>query len=421
MLKRSNNSPAVQKKNYTLAFFVALSSLGFYNPMNIISPQMQKLLFYAICSFVFCYTYINGISLKRKQFPKLEYAVLLSSILFSIFIVYLYQDQSLFISIQATLPFIFAYAFLFILLKMNLPLQRVESMLIVFGMIEILVNGINHLTFPNNFFGGSVEEIDTSRGIARVRGGIICTCFLFFYSLSQIKNSRKALWRVLALLSYFFIILSVTRQYIAYTTLFGGLFLLSRTSWQKKILFGTIMLVLIRISMEIPMIKAMIELSADQKDDNEVNEDIRLVAYAMYLFEFQRNEITQIFGNGVPSLGNSAWGIEFENMTDILHTYAADIGWGGFYFHFGLLGTIALFVIFIKAICKRYQEQYKYISYLLVVFLLTNFTSGSIFYRYEIIFLMFYFYIAFSAPSTNGCLVTLKEKTGNRIINKTLK
>lgn len=57
----------------------------------------------------------------------------------------------------------------------------------------------------------------------------------------------------------------------------------------------------------------MVELSEQQIERNNTeNEDIRITAWKFYTYEYQVNVITSIFGNGVPSLGNSQWAKQYE-------------------------------------------------------------------------------------------------------------
>lgn len=151
--------------------------------------------------------------------------------------------------------------------------------------------------------------------------------------------------------------------------------------------------------MEIPFVKNMIELSSEQKSNSD--EDVRTIAYSYYGDLGQTNDVTRLIGNGVPSIGNSKWAFKFENEIDFLHVYAADVGWVGFYFYFGVFALFGLLMLFAKSIFAKRPIQYQYLNYLLILFFLTDFAGGTILFMDEITALMLFFYLSFKTLKYN--------------------
>lgn len=379
-------------------YLFIFASLGFYNPAQTLAPTTQKILFYIVVLICLCTAYRNRSKLHIPSYPRLMYGLVIIGLIISALMGSFYHDQSYLISIQAILFRLFAYSFLFILFAYNLPIDKIENVLVVMGIVGMVVNGVNMLTAPSCFFGSVQETLDNSRGFVRVRTPIIYIVFSFFYSLSQYKIYKKYIWLVLCAFSYLFIIFWVARQYIVLSAVLGLLFYMSNIKLYKKILLAlTLFLVFQYIIMDLPFVKNMIELSETQADSNAYKDDIRLVAWDFYTNSYQTNEISRVFGNGVPSMGNSKWGDEFENTISYLRVYPSDVGWAGFYYYHGLLALVGLVYLFVRAIFRQREEKFKYISYVLILFSIITFAGGAILYPQEVVALMMFFYIAYKS------------------------
>lgn len=389
-------------KYLKLIFLFVISSLGFYNPNQILDPTVIKFIFYVIAVicivFAFNCNKYNNINIFKNKVTKNAYYSILLGIIISVLLVPLFNKQSLIISVQAVLYRWFAYAFLFVLIRFNPPVDKVEKLLVVMGFLGIFVNGINMLTAPNCLFGNQQEEIDISRGFVRVRTPIIYICFLFFYSLSRFKYERKKVWGLTCMLAYMFIVFWVARQYILYCAILGFLFYLSNISILKKILISLLLLFITQyVLLKLPFIQNFIEMTQEQSEN--ADNDIRMRAWMFYLDELQTNDVTRILGNGIPSMGNSVYGNEFEKKISTYYVYASDVGWIGFYFYHGLLALSGLCILFVSAIFRKHQTRYKYISYLIFLFVLTSFAGGAIIIPEEITALMLFIYIALKTIS----------------------
>lgn len=156
------------KIKYNLYFLLVLSSLTFYNPFGIISPQLGKLIYYSICIISLIYAYKIGINLKKIKYPKVAYKILICGIIFSSFMATFFHEQSLKTSFIAIISYILGYLVFYILMKFNIPKEKIEKTIWVFCFISMGIYIINMITFPNIIFGNGQDEYDMSRGIVRL-------------------------------------------------------------------------------------------------------------------------------------------------------------------------------------------------------------------------------------------------------------
>ena len=385
-----------------LYLFIVLSSISFYNPFGFITPIISKFLFYFICIIAIIYAYKNGVNIQSVKYPRKAYKVIISGILISIIMVVLYQDQSLKTTVITTLPYFFGYLTFYILMKLNIPKERIEHFIWIFCYISMGVYIINMFTFPNIIFGMEKETYDMSRGIIRLGVfSIELMVLFFFYAINQwlITKKKKYFW--LMLLTFTFIVLSVTRQYIFLSAVLGLLFIMRKVSWIKKIGVVIICLLLFFIVLpQIPMFKTMVELSESQVEKNKYDEeDIRIRAWKFYTYEYQTNELTAILGNGIPSIGNSNWGNNYERTVYYQYggngCFTVDVGWAGFYWYFGAFTTICLLYILVKATLRKKVFRRQYLTYWCVFIIITSAASGPILFHSQIISIMTVLYIIY--------------------------
>ena len=119
------------------------------------------------------------------------------------------------------------------------------------------------------------------------------------------------------------------------------------------------------------------------RDDTMNRENVRIRAAKFYGWEGFDNDANRIFGHGVPSF-HSYWGNQFKNMTDLEHMFAADVGWFGLNWHFGILAVIAMLAVCIRAISRKNAYSTAGRFYF-IWFLGTSLISGSLLYQYEIV------------------------------------
>ena len=114
-----------KKKAYYIFILIILSSLSFYNPFGLISSQLSKLIFYIVFIVGFIFAVRKGICLKSLNYPKIAYRVLLIGILCSTFMPMFFHDQSLSVTVIATLPYLTGYSVFYILMKLDISKVKI--------------------------------------------------------------------------------------------------------------------------------------------------------------------------------------------------------------------------------------------------------------------------------------------------------
>lgn len=378
---------------YFIYTLLLLSGISFFNPFSIISPEVAKLIQYIVVLFAFFISLIWGVSVDRRSYPKGAYVAIIWGMIISIFMVSLFHDQGFITSIISTLPYLFGYLSFYVLLRLNIPKDRILNFIWALCFISMIIYVINTITFPNIIFGEIKDEYDDSRGFVRL--SIFCLeliVLLFFYSINQWIVTKKNKFCFLVGLSGLFIFMSLTRQYILFASVLGIWMFLRNVSLIKKLL-ATVSCVLIiyLVLPQIPLVNTLMDLT-EKQFTNSVNfeEDVRIRAWRFYTYQFQTNAITPIFGNGIPTLGGkSNWGKQYESFVSYDYggngCFTHDVGWAGFFWYFGAISTIGLFLLLFKAIKRKKKINEQYLTYWCIFICFISVASAPIMYYNQIL------------------------------------
>ena len=382
MLKKSDISPS-----FLVFALTVLASVGFFNFHGILKENIIKLILFIFIGASTFMAYMNGRSLRGLHYHAHIYILMLAGICFSALMAYTQHDQPLTTSVIAVLPFFATYAYFFVAMKFDFDPDRIMRMYTTLAVASAVVYFINVMTMPNNAFGKPILGEDLSRGILRIPLTFIeIFPLIVFYAINKLIDTKKKIWLLPLAFASLMIFLSVVRQIIAFTAVLGFLFYFRKISIFKKLIFIVAALtIVVYVLPMIPMYRTMIELSEDQRDENEEEENIRIQAWRFYTYENQENALTAIFGNGVPSAGNSTWGIIFDSEAEVSGKFTHDVGWAGFYFFFGIISTVALLMVIFYAIFKPKLPQYQFINYWLIMILLTCSISGINLYSFQVL------------------------------------
>lgn len=392
---------------YYIVFILALfSAVGFFNYHGMLSDQMQRAIFYAVsCMSLLLAVTERRVRLSEIEYPRYAYWTVIGSLFISILMVTVYHGQGLSQSLITTLPFIFSYLYLYVLLKFQLSEQQIIRVFMVGCLLSVPVYFCNLLSFPQVVFGvENAEGADFTRGMLRVYVVFIeIFVLLFFYAIYKWKHSHKKIWLAWIALCVIMITLSLIRQIIAVSFIFGIIYMLQGVPLRKKLVTLAVVVVLgVVVIPRISIFQAMIELSNTQAEQNEENEDIRIRAWRYYTYENQDGVETVLFGNGVPALGISPYGIIFEQDAQESKCYFADVGWAGFFYLFGLFGTLALLALLCRGMMSAYRRGRIYLSFWLAFIIVTAVASGSIVYYYQTVVIMAGLYLAYIPDEENG-------------------
>lgn len=390
---------------YAAFLFIVLSTVAFFNYHAILSESASKALFClsVLIGGVVAAFYARGE--RRVSYPLAPWLMLMGGLLVSVFMATLYHQQSLKVSFVTTLPVLLSYATFVIFMRFDLPAEKVMRTYLVLAVVSAIVYFCNVLTVPNNMFGKPMLDIDDSRGIVRIYV-IFLEMFsiMIFYVINRWLVDKKFKWVILGSFLLVMVVLSVIRQVIVYTVLLSALFIMRRVSWKiKALICGACVAIVVFVLPMIPVYKALVELSEEQVDDNEEKEDIRITAWRFYTYDNQTGDLTPILGNGMPSFGNSVWGIAFDAETQDNGCFFVDVGWAGLYWLHGIFAVIGLLWLMGAALMRKKPENMQFVNYGIVYFFLLCFASGPNLYYFQIVSLMLLLSMAFScAPQTDA-------------------
>ena len=377
-----------------------LSLYGFFNPKGMFSDQLIRFIVYFLICFGFFLSFNSPNQSRIKiYYPCKIYWMIIGGIAFSIIMASSFHSQSLLISFMTTLPFLLGYLAFYLFIRLKLKPRNILKIFFWLTVAAVPVFFLNLSSFPNLIFGDQEQLLSNyQRGIPRVPLVFMDIFVMFiFYGINKWKTEKSKKWAAWGVFCFLMIILTVTRQIILFASLLGLIFIVSDLSWTKRFLIiGTISFLAVCFLPKIPIFKDLIELSQDQEKENATKEeDVRLQAYEYYVNTNQTNDLTRFFGNGVPSVGNSPWGNMFESETDSNKYFYADIGWGGFYWLFGLFATFALLVMFLTAAFRKKTPGNRFLSYWMIYFILVSIASAPNLYLYQLVIYMVGLYMCF--------------------------
>ena len=321
---------------YKIFVFTILASVGFFNYHGILSEQMIKVLFYLSVFIGLLYSFFHGRNLRDVDYPRFAYFYVLFGIAFSSVIATLTHMQGLVVSFMGDIIYLIPYLFLYIYLKMDLSTKKVMNIYMVLCAISAVVYFCNVLTVPFNMFGEPIINEDISRGIIRIYVVFIeIFPLLVFYAINKWLDTKKKKWFILIAFATLMIFLSVIRQIIALTGVLAIIFLFRNISWFKKVLMiSCVGLIVVFVLPQIPIYKTMVELSEDQNEENDTEENIRIQSWRFYTYENQESPLDVLFGNGVPSIGNSTWGTIFGSESETSGRFTHYVVWAVFFCFF---------------------------------------------------------------------------------------
>lgn len=365
------------KKPLLTFCLVVLASMGFYNPSFITFPNnLDKFIYYGLVFFFgfICFRKANSGLVKKNEKTVSLMKWMIVGLIVSAFNAYIYKDQDILISLIATLQRIGFLVFLF-LCNSTLTLKDIEKVLKWFTIIYVVVASINFIC-GYGVFGSS--EIDLDRGGVRFRlGGLewLQLYLLLIVNRYIIEGKRKYLY--IASFLFFYVIMSLTRQVIGITFLAAFWMLMKNIKLYKKI---TVLLVFlfafIFILPKMSIYQKLQQTTTDQMEMNARTDDVRIVAFNYFAFDYPRNLQQILFGVGIPSFGNSKYGIQYERNQVATKLYREDVGYAGFYFDHGIIPLGLLLVSIILCMIRSVPSNVMYAKYYLFMILLESVASA---------------------------------------------
>lgn len=370
-----------------LIVLYCLSTLGFFQPMNMIPAEAMKVVSY-VCMFLLFV--LSIIARKRvrptKQFAAPTRALVVFIAISCIMPLFAYVDQTFMQTVVATIPF-FGYGLYIAIREFDIDYKFFYRLVFTIATIATITHIINHITFPVITFGATAEEYESERGGLRLQIiGLNYIILAFFIALNEWNRARRWTWLIPAIIFYIAIASTFTRQHIVACFIIGLWVILATSSIFKKLIIISIAsLFLVFILPMIPAFDDMVELTVEQYEANEYSnkEDVRVVAMRYYGWEGYNSPLNHIFGHGMPSF-LSKWGMECKTHAEMEKIFQADVGWFGLKWYFGIGTVICMVIICFSAVFKKNASINIGIRYFFVWLFATSFMSGSLLYPWEI-------------------------------------
>lgn len=360
-----------------------LSYFFFFRPLNL-NDDLLKGFYYMLLAGMIFYSrgYIFGAY--RDRFSYLIRAMSLFTLI-SVFCATIFWKQGLLDTFISTIPN-FSFLFYFYLAKTRPKMEAIEKFIWVFIAIYLVCFYLGLAVSPFRLFKGYGEldkEIDTSRGISRIRLTLIGAGPLYlayFLTISKIKYAFHKKWVLLCVLLFVTIVLHLGRQAIIFSFILGLLYFMDNLSIMKRILvisgFIGAFWVILLVS---PVISALIEKSeTEYSGQKEGDENPRVGAYRFYFTDVSPNVITDLLGSGRYSLGKSKYGQFIDKYGRSQGYVPADVGYASIFLYFGFVGLYLFFRLLLKTLRTKVPNEFAYAKYYIVFLFLGNIAGSTL-------------------------------------------
>lgn len=367
-----------KKIRYVFLFLLVVMSNYFF--INTYLLKQGSMIFCDIYTFITVMISIPYILIKNKGFI-LPVLLISFSILFSIFMANYSWNQTYTDSIKGTSPLILWVLF-FYLIRHKIPIKFIENTALIYGIIYLFLYFFQFVNSSKVLFGYS-EEFSDSRGIIRIvfpGGGLF---FLsFFLALTKLKSEKSFnwLWIIYFLISLVCIIMQTTQQYNMAIFIIIIFHLLRESNVIKKTLTILTLLGLFFVINNTNNILSKSIKSSNSEHFDDGKDYIRILSGTYFLTEFSPNNVSRIFGNGVPKGVKSSYGrFNLNELQKSRGFHLSDVGLIAVYAMFGIFAVFGFIIIWIKSFTIPLPPNYYYLKYYLWFLLITCLTSYTIY------------------------------------------
>ncbi|MCK5136589.1 MAG: hypothetical protein KAR19_12425 [Bacteroidales bacterium] len=328
----------------------------------------------AIILFFLVIYFVYGDSRLGKMRFALPIALILISVLISMFGSYSFQNQS-FAATAIGQRVIYFYLIYFLLHYLRIPIDFIKKTIVVFAIAYIVLYLAQYTLYPTEL---TKSKMFMDRGTLRIfmpgAGYLVIAYFIWLY---LIFKSFRIRYLVFLLVSLAVFVLLGTRQVIASIVLLSILFLLQSKVVKSKLLFFSLIgLTIIPVYFLFEdILFAMFEVTVSQSQSIESN--IRFRAAKFFLTDFFPNKIAYFTGNG--AIGSSLYGVRIANYAERYGFYQADLGLIGEYTKYGVLFVVGVIIIFYRSLSPKLSENLMFIKYNFLGLILTLVTGGGAF------------------------------------------
>lgn len=335
--------------------------------------------------FIFCI-----FNFKKKPFKTgidRSFTYIVASIFISIGMAYIYHDQTIDIGFRASSVYLIFVTF-FVLKRSTINKQEILVAIMIMGCLQIITSVCALLTMPDPIFGS--VEVDEGRGGFRLRvGSFEWLLVILCYSCNQWLILKKPNYKYLVIFSFWATFVSLTRQYMAISSLVLLFYILRGKSKFIKVLAICAFLGAATYVYNSEIGQSIVEMTIKQRDDSAYKEeDVRIWDLKYFLDKGQEDVLTYLFGNGVYSAKDSRLG----RILGKHNCYPADVGMAGYIFYFGLFSFAALLYVCYYSIRIRKSKEDSFLNVFIVAFLMCSVIAGSIVYANSLFILILMIY-----------------------------
>lgn len=299
---------------------------------------------------------------------------------------FLFHDQGFNLSLMAS-RVIFFWLLYFTLHRMNIPVKKLENIMLLFGILWATIMIIQQFTYPTVFFnaynGATYENGDEK--VTESRGGIIRIMiiglgfcyYMVSYMWQQLREKLSIRNMILFTLIMTGLLLTQSRQLIFGIILIfiADVIIDFRIKSNKSVKFTFIFVAIgvLFFSVAGEFLVALVELSQEQ---NITSKDyIRGLEIDFFLFKYWPDPLCYLMGNGWDH-ANSAYGHEMkEEIQRSMGFHRSDIGIIGAFNKFGLAYIIIIFMFY--ALILFPKKNFIVPKYIRIFFILCALTSLS--------------------------------------------
>jgi hypothetical protein len=368
-----NNSFSIRN---IVVIIVFLCSISFFE-LRIIPPAlMTGIGFLGVCLMVLflIFHFVYDKTPRLKKYFSIEIYLVFFALILSMFAAFIFHDQD-FKTTGLVQRYMYYFLVYFFLHQLKPDPNFLLRLFVYFGLIFAGIYILQTLVYP---FSILQSKAFYDRGTLRIfLPGANFLFITFFLSIIQYFLTKKNFYLIIILVGFIVFILLGTRQ-VLFTVIFISLMyiLLSKKVKNKIAVSSLILLSAVAFFFIFQDIfLSMLEVS--EKQNSNIEGDVRYRAIAFFLFDFFPNRVSYITGNGVAS-ANSAFGVMVNNLKIYQGFYQTDIGLIGDYSKFGIFFLIAQFSIMIRILSGKIKQNLVFIKLVVWSMAITLITGGSI-------------------------------------------
>jgi hypothetical protein len=308
---------------------------------------------------------------------------------------YIYHGQNFIETFLAARPCLLML-FFFYIRKKGLPVEKIESLFMYFGVAVAGIYIVQAYIYPTVFFQQLRDQDVLEReGVVRIFiQDPIFIAFALFLLLNRLLSAARMIDFFLFGLCLAGTFFTGTRQVIFSTLGCLLLFFITALNFRSKRTFVILLVSAIFAAGFLALggldyIFRLIELTNDQKVTD--NDYIRFQEANFYMTTYMPSWVSYIIGNGY-SYGASAYGKEIFRLEVDQNLFRSDIGLIGALNMFGAVYLLPVVSIYRKVFKVKLFDR-RYYKFFFLYLLLTSFTGGNYFltpWTFTILFLLLY-------------------------------